>query len=252
MDLLRSIGLFVSALAVVVLTMLPATQSMFVFPWIYLAAHLADTMFHECGHAVFAWAMGHPAIPSILTAFGSDQASGVTLTMGHSWIVQAGVWAAMAYGCWWLWRQDARGRAIGAGVLAGALAGLSLWEHASLVWTYMGHGSAMLVGGFFLYRGVLNLSARSMYERWLNLFLGLFMLLDNGRFAWQLAFDATERAHYEAIAVFGGHHDYAAMADEWYRLSVKGVAEGAVVEAVLVTLAALLLAYWHRFDDYEA
>ncbi len=248
----RSMLLVLSALAAAMLVTLPLIKPNFLVGVIYLAAHLADTMFHECGHAIFAWTMGHPAIPSILTLVGSGQASGVALMFDHSWIAQICAWAAMAYGCWRLWQGESRLLAMLAAAVSLALFALSFWYHNPVIWLYMGHGSSLLMGGFFLYRGLLDLSARSAFERWLNLFLGLFLLLDNGRFAWRLAFDDDARDDYSSITLFGAsHHDFMAMSDEWFRLSVKGIAQFTVGYAIAMVLVTLALAYLRR-NDYEA
>ena len=247
----RSAGLVLSAMALAIVIVLPVTQGVFPFWVISKACHLADTMFHEVGHSLFAWAFGYPSIPSIFTLFGSDQAGGLALTFDHSWAVQCMVWAAMAYGIWWLWREERTSWAIIAASLCVVLVPLAFWRHHTLVGLYMGHGSAILMGCFFLYRGLLDLSARHAVERWLNLFLGFYMLVRNGGFAWLLAFDAYAREEYSSLKIFGAaHHDFMAMQEEWYRLSVQGIAQATVAFVMVSAVITCVLAYIRR-HDYE-
>lgn len=241
--------LIFGCVSLALLCVLPVTQSILPFSLITRGAQLAEVMFHEMGHAIFGWAFGVPAIPSILTLFGSDQAGGFTLTFERVWLLQCVAWGVMAYGCYWLWQANDLYLFWPAAVISALMVPLAFWPHYTLIPMYMGHGGAMLAGGFFLYRGFLGLDARHMFEQGLNLFLGAFLLLHNAFFAWSLAFDAAAQADYTSQLIGGAvHHDFMAMHEEWFRLSVSGIAQATVGSAVLIALAAILLAYIRRND----
>jgi hypothetical protein len=247
--MLRSAALVLSAAAFVIVLGMPDIGQRFPFWVINTAGYFADTIFHEMGHAVFAWAFGYPSIPAVFTLFGTDQAAGVALTFDHSWFVQVMVWISMGYGVWWLWREGFKEWARIAAAICAALFILSFWQHHVLVGLYMGHGSAILMGCFFLYRGLLDLAARSAYERWLNLFLGFFMLYRNAGFAWLLAFDQDARAEYSELKIFGAsHHDFMAMHEELFALSVQDVAQATVIFIAVAALSTFALAYIRRYD----
>ncbi len=242
--------LAVTALLFAIALEIAAPHPMLLIWVISVPAYIADTMFHEVGHAIFAWSFGQPAIPSILTLYGSDQASGLTLQFGHSWIIQLLAWCVMAWGCYWLWRKDMRLWAGMAGLFSLFMVVAAFWPHNKVIVAYMGHGSSIAMGGFFLYRGLLNLKARHLIGRWLNLFFGLYFLVHNGAFAWRIGFDAMSRSDYVGRSPFGGHHDFQTMVDLWGRLSVVGIAQATVVYVLLVLLMTVVLA-WYRRNDYE-
>lgn len=245
----RSAALIASATLLVALSVVPLTQQLFPISIIARGLFVADTLFHELGHSVVAWALGQAAIPAIFTVFGSDQAGGMSLMWNHSWAVQIAAWATMIYGCWWLWQEERALHAVITAVASLLLFGLSFWSHYPLIIQYMGHGGSILVGGFFFYRGLLDLDARHAFERWLNLFLGLGLLGRNFAFAWQLGFDSAMREDYGSTTPFGAiHHDFMAMQEEWFRLSVQGIAQTTCALIVGVLALTVALAYWRRND----
>src|SRR5262249_28729728 len=90
---------------------------------------------------------------------------------------------------------------------------------------YMGHGGLILMGGFFLFRSWLGLAARNLYERWLNAFLGFFMILDNMYFAYRLIYDADYNEDYSSHVIGGiGHNDFIQMTGQMPGLTVHGIA----------------------------
>ncbi len=230
---------------------LPATSGMIVFWVIACGAHIADTLFHELGHTVFSWLFGAPAIPMIFTLYGADQAGGMTLTYERSWLVQWGAYAGMGYGCFWAYRNWFR-VFVPAVVFCAVVVGVSLSRHYEIVIDYMGHGGAIAVGGFFLFRAWVYMDARNGYERWLNAFFGFFLTLDNVYFAYNIAFDAWARDDYTGHVAFGlTHNDFQKIAEEMAGWSTRGVAVFTLGYAGVVIVGAFVLAGLLRDNFYE-
>ena len=213
-----------SALVLAVLCIHPATNSTFPLWVIATGANFADTMFHEMGHSITGWLFGVPNIPSVFTLFGREQAGGLTMTFGHFWLLQGIVIAALLYAIYDKWAAASR--------WCYPLAALTLFiiifaasGYYEMAISYMGHCGAMLMGAFFLYRSLLGLAARNLYERWLNAFLGLFILLHNMHFAYMLIYDVDFNDVYSE-AMIGGftHHDFIKIADAVRGWAVRGVA----------------------------
>lgn len=188
------------------------------------AAHVADTLFHECGHAIFAWLFGMPSIPSIFTLFGTEQASGLAWMWPRMWIVQIAVYGGLGYACWlfysamsnWFWPILS---------LTIIVIIMSFTNKYLLLVDYMGHGTAILMGGFFLYRGWLNLDSRNLYERWLNSFLGFTLTLGNIEFSSKLIHDADFNERYSGSLIGGTtHHDFVKVAGQLQLQGAESVA----------------------------
>lgn len=242
-----------SSFSLALLLVVPAIEQRLWFWLLGYPARFVNTMFHELGHAVVAWILGYPAIPSILTVFGSEKAAGVSLTFDHRWPVQIFVWGLMVYGCWWLHRERQQHLAwIAAGVTIIFIA-LGFWPYNKLLIAYMGHGSSIFVGGVFLYRGLLYLESRNEIERWLHLFFGWSLLLKNFVFAWQLAYDPFMRSEYTNFNVGGNSSDFSRMQEIWPILSVPQIAKWTLVYILVVILITGCLAYIrrHDYEDYS-
>ena len=247
----RWAGLVVSSFAFAAFLAYPSIAQQFPFWYLGYPGRFVDTMFHELGHAITAWTLGYPAIPSVLTIFGSEKAAGVSLTFEHRWPVQFLVWGLMAYGCWWLRRDNQQLMswiAVGATIL---LMALGFWPHNKALIAYMGHGGSILVGGVFLYRGLLYLESRNKYEQWLHLFFGWSMLLGNFFFAWRLVFDPFVRNEYASFNLAGNSADFNAMQEIWPPLDMQHIAVGTLFYIVFVVVAVGWLAYIRRYDYDE-
>ena len=243
--------MLVSAIALTALTFLPATRDFTVFRIIALGMHVGDTLFHEIGHSLFHCLFGQPAVPMIFTVFGADQAGGMSMTFGErSHLFQFISLAAFAYGCKWLHDGDSY-LFIPACVFGLVITAVSFTTYTQLIVAFMGHGTSVAMGGFFLYRAIIYLDARGDTERWLNAFFGFYLIGFNFNFAYGLAFDAAVRSEYSNLTMFGaGHHDLVMMTEELPHLSVEGAAIFMMAYCIAVCAISIFVSYYHR-NDYE-
>ena len=238
----------ISALMAVGLTLLPATKEMFPFWVIARGAFVADALFHEMGHTIFYWLFGHVAIPMIFTLFGSDQAGGMSMAMGRNWFLQILVFAALAYGVYWV-KENWRALLIPYCLFSVLVTVAAFTKYTDVVIAYMGHGSSIAMGGFFLFRAWIYLDARNSYERWLNAFFGFYLTLSNMVFSYGLAFNTDARGDYSSHLAFGaGHNDFWNIAMVIPSWSVKGIAMFTIGYGVAMIIGSCVAAAF--LDDY--
>lgn len=247
-----TIIMLITALTLVIACVLPETREYRVFGIIAMGMHVGDTLFHEMGHSIFHWLFGTPAVPMIFTIMGADQAGGLSMTFGEpNILVRLLSIAAAAYGCKWLKDRES-GWFMPATIFTTLVVILGFTRYTDFIALYMGHGSSIAMGGFFLYRAVIYLDARGDFERWLNAFFGLYLIGFNFNFAYGLAFDPSIRAKYSDHAAFGAvHNDFYAMSEEIYGVTVPGVALFTMAYCAFTLLAALALSYYRRNDYSE-
>jgi hypothetical protein len=234
--------MIISAFIVALLCVLPESRGIFPFWVIAAGANVADTLFHELGHTITAWLFGHPAIPMIFTLFGANQASGYSLYFQRSWFLQAGAFAALGIGCYWV-KGNMPFLFIPAIVLTLIIIAVAFSGYDMLAISYMGHGGTIAMGGFFLFRAWIYLDSRNQFERWLNAFLGFFQIIYNMHFSYQLAFDWAAREVYSDHVDFGiSHNDFWQMAMEVPNWSVKGIAIFTIGYCVMAIIGSFLLA----------
>ncbi len=245
--------IILSAFGLAILCILPGTSNSFPLWIIASGASVADTMFHELGHSITGWLLGVPNVPSILTIFGRGQAAGLTWHFGHFWLLQGIVIAGFAYLSYDLYHAASRWFLVSVVMTALVIIiGFSGYYQAAI--SYMGHGGAILMGAFFLFRSWLGLAARNLYERWLNAFLGFFPVLNNIHFAYTLAYDADFNEQY-SDHVIGGvtHNDLVKLAGEVAGWTVHGIAVFTIIfGAAMLLLSFFASIYVFKFVDIEA
>jgi len=236
-----------TALALAIICILPATNHYFPIWPIAAGANIADTMFHEIGHSIFGWLMGVPNIPSVFTLFGTEQAAGLTLMWPRSWIVQVVVFAGLIYGCYWIY-QNFPGWLWVAVSFTLLVIITAFTPYTKIPIFYMGHGGAIAMGGFFLFRAWANMAARNGYERWLNAFFGFFMILKNIYFAWLLT-DPDISEEYSSRLIGGiSHHDFAAMHEIIHSWTVHGIALFTIFYGVVMIIVSFLGAVYKGME----
>jgi hypothetical protein len=235
----RTLAIMLSAFVLAVLCILPGTREIFPFWLIASGMHIAGTLFHELGHSLFFWLAGMPSIPMIFTLFGADQAGGMAMTFERSWLLQWLMFAALGGFCYWI-RHHWERMFIPAVLFSLVVAALAFTPYYKVLPLFMGHGSAIVMGGFFLFRAWIYLDARNAFERWLNAFFGAFLVLYNMHFSYKLIAEDGALARYSEHVAFGiGHNDFVKIT-HILPVSVQGVA----AIAICLCLAALVLSAW--------
>jgi hypothetical protein len=245
--------MMLSAAGLAAVAILPATRGIFPISAIAVAAHIADTLFHEMGHTVFFWLFGQPAIPMIFTMYGADQAGGMSMPLlGRSWFTQIVAFGALAYGCWRV-RRDWPSLFIPAVLFSLIIGVLAFTRYYEVVILFMGHGGAIAMGGFFLFRAWLGRDARNAYERWLNAFFGFFLVLNNFYFSYDIGFNLEAQSDYNERVAFGiSHNDFYAITEIIYSWTVKGIAAFTMAYCIAVIVGSFLLAAcWAQSEAYE-
>lgn len=241
---LHTLAMMGAALGLSVLGLWCANEPYFLAAIYARALHFVDALFHEMGHAVASWSLGGLAVPSVFTIIGSQNAGGVTLYLGPlRWGVQIGFAALLLYGAYW--KGDHRWSwllTLALAVVALAMV-IRISGYADVFRTYMGHGGAVLVGGFLLCRAWEGSAMRSGTERFLNALAGCYILTANGWFAWKLAHDAVFRREYGDNLIGGAiHHDFVVLSEE-LGYAIPTLAWMHIIVVVIVALIALLIAF---------
>ena len=236
--------IMVSAFITALLCIFPQSCSIFPFWMMAAGLHIGDTLFHEMGHTVFAWLFGRPAIPMIFTLFGADQAGGMSLQWERIWFVQIAAFAVLGYGCYRAKRNASR-LFIPAVIFSLLIVAAVLMDYGELVITYMGHGGAVLMGGFFLFRAWVYMDSRNQFERWLNALFGFFLTLCNLVFSYNLAFKGDEE-YSEHIAFSISHNDFKVISDMIPGWSVKNIGCFTIGYCIATIVVSFLLALWFR------
>lgn len=241
----ETLQVMATALAVAVFFLLPAVQENFIGYIAYRGLSIGDVLFHEMGHALFYWLFGTPAIPSILTAIGSDMAGGFTMELGgRSLLVQALALAGLVYGAYRL-REDHPILCAVVVALVVVVIALSFTRYPPVVISYMGHGSAIVAGGVLLYRAWLNIIVRTGFERWCNALFGFFIVLNNAQFAYKLLYVPEFRTRYEEAPVA---MDFVAIADRLLQVQVNHIAWFTLACCGVALVASVALASYFYED----
>lgn len=150
------------------------------------------TLFHEFGHAVAGWVLGHPSIPAFDFVYGGGLTSRAEFKVPLAVLMGAG-WVGLA----WLVRANRR-----AVVLVGSLALVWLfvvtaeWRR-DLVFSSMGHLGELALAGAFFYMALANVGFRQPEaERPIALFIAFFVTIHSIHFSWRLRNDPDFLAWY--------------------------------------------------------
>jgi len=150
------------------------------------------TLFHELGHAVASWILGHPALPAFDFVYGGgfthedDFKPALAVLVGAGWLALGSVL-----------RRSPR-MLVGIGALAALwLVAVSAAWRRELVIAAMGHVGELILAAVFLFMALANVGwRRPEIERPLGAFLGCFVQIHTLSFAWKLMHDADFLAWY--------------------------------------------------------
>jgi hypothetical protein len=202
--------------------------------------HVLLTLVHELGHTATAWLFGCVALPSFDLSYGG----GVSHITAQQPILLIVIYAGFAYLAFR--ERDDRPR------LIAIVVGVALYSVAAfsplhdLLIAAMGHGSELIFAGVFLYRALSGSQILRNEERPLYAFIGLFIVLYDALFAYQLITSPERRAAY-GDAKGGGHWmDFSRIANEYLHVRLEAVAGLFLVACALPPLAAFLVHHSRR------
>lgn len=149
--------------------------------------------FHELGHTLFYWLYGYVAVPT----FDFVSGGGMTYQFGErSWLLQGAVWLALAGVTALAWRR-ARILVLPLGMFAAFIIATSLMDVHQDVIVFMGHGIEAALAAFLLCRGYYNIWLSRPAERWINVFIGAYLMGSVITLVWALMFNPSFAADYE-------------------------------------------------------
>lgn len=202
--------------------------------FLYFGLSYMDTFFHEIGHTIFSWVFGIPALP----AFDFKYGGGWSLPMtGHSISAQIAVLCAAACGLYY--QKDmiypfAMKVAIGFLIVFGIIGFTDFYEDIIL---FMGHGATALLGGFMLARGIYGVFLTRPEERWLNVFVGTFFILDQIKMCHALLHDMEYQMLYETQKGGRGMGDLTRIANNHIGWTQEGVAVFLMIFTIFAGIA---------------
>lgn len=192
--------------------------------------------FHELGHTLFYWLYGYMAVPTFDFAHGG----GMTYQFGERlWPLQIAVWGGLAYAVY-LTRQRAKVLTMPVAVFAVLVFVTSLFALREDIIIFMGPGMEVIAAAFLLCRGYYNLWLSRPGERWINVFIGAYMLGSALTLVWALMFNPYFAADYEMQK--GGHRlgDFNRLVDD---LQVPMLTVGSVYIAYAIACIWALAAW---------
>lgn len=159
----------------------------YVLPFTRFILSAIITLFHEFGHAVMGWLLGHPSLPAFDFVYGGG--------MTHMGQFRLSIAVAIALGfayLIWLFRENRTSMAlIGAVALIWLLFVTKEWRR-ELAFAGAGHAGELILAGIFLYRSLTGEGWKSPgVERPLGAFIAFFVQIHSAVFAWKLINDAS-------------------------------------------------------------
>ena len=211
------------------------------FPFLSFVFHYIGTLVHEIGHAFFGWLFGYPSIP----AFDFTYGGGFTRWFDQKIIIVIVIYAIFAF-LFYFYRRNHLTLVVLLFVTGLYSAAVFTSVH-TIVILFMGHGSELVFGSIFFYRGLSGSSLVIKAEQPLYAFLGLFIYFIDIRFAHRLMTSAARRAEYEA-AKGGGHWmDFSRIAENHLHIKLASVAQFFFLLCLLTPVITFL---FFRYKNY--
>ncbi len=144
------------------------------------------TLFHELGHAIVGWLLGHPSLPAFDLVYGG----GFTHMGQFRLTIAVAVGLAFAY-LLWLFRENRRSMVIVGVVFAIWLVFVTKEWRRELAIASAGHAFEFVLAGIFFYKALSGTGWKSPeFERPLGAFVAFFVQIHSTFFAWRLIHDA--------------------------------------------------------------
>ncbi len=216
-------------IAIIVLAVPFFTQMLVVLP----------ILVHEFGHAVMGWFFGYPSLPALDFTYGG----GICVHWDRNILIMVVVYALWA-GILYFWGLENRKRI--AVVMTGLIAYtiFSFTSAHDVIILFMGHGMELVFAGIFIYRALSGSSVIHPVERPLYGYLGMFIVLNDLRFAYRLFTDETTRKWYEN-AKGGGHTmDFSRIAEDYLHIDLTSVAAFFMICCILTPFVAFAFLRW--------
>jgi len=194
---------------------------------------------HEFGHAVFGWLFGYPSVPALDFQYGG----GVTISFERHMAILVSVYAL------WIvpfvfWARYNLKRIMVLAILVIIYSICAFTCANDVIILYMGHGMELVFAGIFIYRALSGSSVVNSIERPLYGCVGMFIVMDDIRFAYRLMTDETTRQWYEA-AKGGGHiMDFSRIAENYLNVELTSVAAFFLVCCILTPFLAWAFLRW--------
>ena len=164
----------------------------YAIPFLRFVFSALVTLFHELGHAVASWLLGHPAIPAFDFVYGGGFTHMQNFKLPIAIAIAAG-WGWLA----WLVRKNVRTLSIVCALAALWLVAISSEWRRGLVVSSMGHGGEVLLAATFFYMALANVGFKMPeLERPAAAFAAFFVVIHTVHFAWRLRTDADYLAWY--------------------------------------------------------
>ena len=164
----------------------------YAIPFLRFVFSALVTLFHELGHAVASWLLGHPAIPAFDFVYGGGFTHMQNFKLPIALAIAAG-WGWLG----WLVRHNKRALALVIALAALWLFAVSSEWRRGLVVSSMGHFGEVLLAATFFYMTLANVGFKMPeIERPIAAFAAFFVVIHTIHFAWRLRTDADFLAWY--------------------------------------------------------
>ncbi|HET8796846.1 MAG TPA: hypothetical protein VFO89_04130, partial [Thermoanaerobaculia bacterium] len=215
----------------------------YVLPFTRFVFSALVTLFHELGHAVAGWMLGHPSLPAFDLVYGGGFTHQGAFRLPVA-ILVAGLFAYVAY----LNRENRKWLAI---VIVVAIVWLVFvtreWRRELLI-AAAGHLAELILAAVLLYKALTGRGWRNpSMERPLGAFAALFVQIHSMHFAWKLVNDPAFNAWYREGKGGALMNDLEVVALDlqiWLGLTpqIEGVAKALLVFSIVPAIAAVTMA----------
>ena len=218
----------------------------------YTGLDYTRVFFHELGHCVTFWLFGYPSVPM----FDFEYGGGVTYpVMGRVWVVQGGVFAAMAGGLYYLCRPDGfffNNERYPLLVITVILVVLHLSlafneGHRALI-SFMGYGAEIIMAVFCMARAILKLTLYGAFERYLNMIFGIFVIGSNLALLNGLIYSDIARSAYGAQKGEELAGDFDQIAD-MLNMNIQSVAKLALAYMAFMLIFGAVAVWWWKANE---
>jgi hypothetical protein len=209
--------------------------------WFWWTLQTFKTLVHEMGHAIFGWVFGYPSLPAFDFLWGGGMTLHFDRNTGMLLLVYVGL-ASLVY----LYRKNTS-TVIFLVVVIFFHALFSYTDINSVIILFMGHGTELIIGGWFIYRSLSGRSIIHPWERPLYAVIGFFVVFYDIAFGFNLIRDAGFREEY--LEGKGGvcDNDFIRIARDHLHVKMNSVVYFFLFCSVITPIASFLA---FRYEEY--